>query len=121
MPNYTIECAECGKTEVVFRHLKQFGQWPRHCGQKMSQIVQAPNIMADIVPFQSVVTDVDSGRNPIIGSRPQLKDFERRNKCHQVGDDVKRTPKPFTPPPPVRNDLGKVVHEVLSRENKRGR
>ena len=122
MPNYTVECGKCGETREVFRSLAEHGEWPEHCGETMRQVIQPPQIMADIVPFQSVVTDRDSGKNPIISTRGQLKDFERRNKCHQIGTDIKTTPKPFVPPPPVKHDLARVTREVLSRkENKRGR
>lgn len=122
MPYYTVECGKCGESREVFRPLAEFGKWPEHCGKQMRQIVQPPQIMADIVPFKSVVTDVDSGRNPVISSRGQLRDFERRNRCHRIGDDPPSKPKPFTPPPPVRQDLTKVVREVLSKkEPNRGR
>lgn len=120
MPTYTVEC-ECGYSETIVLPLSQFGDWPFHCKERMTQRVCAPNLMPDIQAFRSIATDIDSGKNPIINTRSQLKDFERRNKCHQVGDDVRKAPKPWTPMPSVRKDLGKVVHEVLSKENKRGR
>lgn len=119
MPTYVLECIHCKEQEEIVLPLSEHGNWPSHCGKQMRSVIQAPmTIRGDIEPFQSVVTDIATGRLPVISSRKQLKEFEKRNGVHQVGTDVKAIPKPFVPPPKVRNDLGRVVHQVLSKGKK---
>ncbi len=52
---------------------------------KRSDAVTSPYFMADIAPFQEVVTR-EGGE---ISSRSTLRAFERSNNVRQVGDDFK--------------------------------
>lgn len=114
MPNYTVHCDACEYETTVFRTLENFGKWPRHCHKRMRQIVQPSQVVKDIEPFQSVVTDVATGKCPVITSRAHKQEFMRRNKLIEWGTE-KVKPKPWTSLDRPRGELKQAVHEVLGR------
>lgn len=94
MPNYTVACPRCGRVEVIFRALSEFGRWPPCCGETMTQVIAVPlAIRHDIAPFEAPVIDRATGKTAKIGSRRELKEFEARNNLVQIGTDVPRARK----------------------------
>ncbi len=118
MPTYTIACDICGLEKDIFRTVSEHGTWPKHCGTKMRQVLQPPQIMADIQPFRAPVIDITTGKRADIRSRNQLKEFERQNHCHQIGDDV-RPRKTITGPEGLKSDLHSAVQQAKAKHGRR--
>lgn len=87
MPTYTCKCVECGETQHVFRPLKDFGDWPKHCGRKMRHVIGKIHIIKDIEPYRAVARDERTGHVPVIKSRADHKEFLRVNGYEEVGSE----------------------------------
>jgi len=88
MPNYTVACDKCAKTQVIFRHVADHGAWPWCCRKKTRQILcSSHQIIKDIDPYRAVATDVATGKRPLIGGRASHREYLRRNGYVEVGND----------------------------------
>lgn len=86
MPIYLINCPRCGKQETIFRKLSEYNDLPECCGESMSRMICAPNVISDIQPYKSMVT------GEIITSRSQHKRHLQQHGCTEVGNES-MTPK----------------------------
>jgi hypothetical protein len=84
MPIYAIRCGSCGKTDEVFRSVKDYDNLPECCGQKMGRQVCAPMVAPDIQPYRSTVT------GELIGSRSAHREHLKRHNLVEVGNDKPR-------------------------------
>lgn len=118
MPVYTVQCSTCDSTREVHRNLMDFGKWPQCCGATMQQVIQAPQIMRDIDPYQAVATDVATGSAPVIRSRREHREFLKRNGYHEVGGEhhvQKRHPIDTV----TGREIKRVADDVIARKSRR--
>lgn len=87
MPLYRIHC-QCGHEEDVFRSIAEYDNLPDHCGIKMSRMVVAPMVIADIQPYRSMAT------GEMIEGRRQHKDHLKRNNLIEIGNEKQKESKP---------------------------
>lgn len=107
MPIYTVRC-DCGRTEDIYRQLKDYDDLPECCGKRMQRVVCAPLVIGDIQPYRSMVT----GR--MINSRSAHRSHLREHRLIEVGNETKYLkPKPLTPPPGLKETLIRVANEKL--------
>lgn len=71
-------------------------------------------IIKDIEPYPSVVTDIATGTAPIIRSRREHREFAKRNNLLEIGNEKLVKPKEptFTP---LRPQIVQALHEVKYR------
>lgn len=86
MPNYTFECVKCSAEKTVFLPLADIDKVQKHCRKPMIRVYKPLQIVSDIQPYQAVAVDLATGKPPHIGSRRQHKEFLRRNKYVEVGN-----------------------------------
>lgn len=97
--------------------------WPEQClghfGHRGESSIQ---IISDIQPYRAVATDIATGKAPIIGSRAEHRDFLKRNKYVEVGNEFNQGPrhKPIDIDGPGdrarrREDIRQAVREVTGR------
>lgn len=82
MPYYDIQCKTCGSVDTVFRKIAEYDDLPECCGAKMSRKVCAPNVIADIQPYRSMI----DGR--MIESRVEHRKHLKEHGCTEVGTDT---------------------------------
>lgn len=70
-------------------------------------------IIKDIDPYKAVGADIATGTAPVIGSRREHKEFLKRNKYIEVGNEQQPHKKPEFHP--VAPDLRRALEEVKSR------
>ncbi len=74
MPMYLVECRVCRVKTDIFRKIAEYDNLPDHCGGKMSRVMCAPAVHADLPPYVSPA----SGK--LINSRSaQAEDLKRTN------------------------------------------
>lgn len=106
MPLYRIGCECCGKTEDVFRSIKDYDDLPFCCGRKMGRRVTAPMVIADIQPYRSMAT------GEYVQGRRQHRDHLKRHGLIEVGNEkLENKPRPQTPD--LKSDIAQAVHQVL--------
>lgn len=85
MPVYPVKC-ECGHIEEVFRTLKDHGDWPDHCGVKMSRHLTPTNVMADMAEYRSPLD------GSIVRSRKHHRNHMRKHGVIEVGNEKLKKP-----------------------------
>lgn len=69
----------------IFRSLANYNDLPEHCDKPMQRVICAPMVIADIQPYQSMIT------GEMITSRSQHRNHLKANGCIEVGNE---TPNP---------------------------
>ena len=85
MPMYTTACAECGRKQVIFRHIAQRDADLPLCHGQMRRVIEAPAVQADLPGYQSPI----DGRW-IEGRRARTEDLKRNGCRPWEGMDVER-------------------------------
>jgi hypothetical protein len=75
MPIYTTRCGECGRKQVIFRHIDQRDSELPVCHGAMQRVLEAPTVQADLPGYTSPI----DGRW-IEGRRARAEDL-KRNGC----------------------------------------
>lgn len=95
--------------------------WPEACYGHFANRGAAASIqvISDIQPYRAVAADIANGNKPpIIRSRREHREFLKRNKYVEVGNEFNKPP----PPRPEiqidcpREDIRRAVREVLGRK-----
>src|SRR5581483_4506491 len=95
MPNYTFECARCGKQRHEVLSLVEHDKASfYHCKKPMFQVIGASQIVKDIEPYKAVAVDVATGKPPVITSRRTHREFLKRNGYVEIGNEPIRQRKP---------------------------
>lgn len=81
MPIYEIKCDKCGKTDDVFRTVANYDDLPECCGEMMHRVLYAPQVIADIQPYQSMKT------GEMITSRSHHKRHLKEHNLIEVGNE----------------------------------
>lgn len=74
MPMYTCVCDQCGRSEVIFRHIANRDSNLPACHGSMRRAVEAPTVQTDLPGYQSPI----DGRW-IEGRRARTEDLKRSN------------------------------------------
>lgn len=102
MPTYVYECPICeDRTEIVCP-VEERNKAPTHCGVRMDRIITAPLVQPDIQPYMAVAGDM-AGK--YIKSRREHKEFLKRNRFNEVGNEPIR---------PIKNDFRPGKGEIAS-------
>lgn len=102
MPVYAIKCSHCGSEQDIYRPLKDYDNLPDCCGQKMQRQITAPYVVADIQPYQSMVT------GEWIQSRSQHRAHLKQHGKIEVGNE--KLPEIKRPEPTgIKEDLNKAL------------
>lgn len=75
MPAYTVCCGACGRSQVIFRHIRNRDDDLPQCHGPMARIVEAPSVQTDLPGYQSPV----DGR--WIEGRVARNEDLKRNNC----------------------------------------
>jgi hypothetical protein len=92
--------------------------WPEACyGHFANRGAASIQIIADIQPYQAIAADVATGKPPPrIGSRREHREFLKRNKYVEVGNEWnKPRERPTVQIDSPREDIRRAVREVLGR------
>lgn len=89
MPLYDIICGKCGKKDEVFRRLAEIDSLPECCGEKMTRVISAPQVMGDIQPYKSMAT------GEMITSRTQHKRHLKQHGLIEVGNETMKPKKSY--------------------------
>lgn len=86
MPMYTTQCAECKRTQTIFRHVAtRDAELPVCHGAEMKRIVEAPAVQADLPGYTSPI----DGRW-VEGRVARTEDLKRNNCRPWEGMDTER-------------------------------
>lgn len=108
MPIYEFACA-CGAGTEVFCSVKERAtSIPYHCGKPMAQQISAPQVIADIAPYRSVID------GSIISSRSTHRTHLKQHGCVEVGNERLKPRKPV-PLPSCVPELRRAIQEVRSK------
>lgn len=104
MPTYVWECPICEDRTEIICPVEDRNNAPHHCGVRMSRVITAPLVQPDIQPYRAVAGDM-AGK--WIGSRREHKEFLKRNRFVEVGNEPIR---------PIKNDFrprkGEIAQEL---------
>lgn len=95
MPTYAYSCPRCNAERDEVRTIAERDNPPDCCGWPMRRVFSAPNVVPDIAPYISVAADKETGRCQHIRSRKQHREFLKRNRYEEMGNDAPRS-KPKT-------------------------
>lgn len=117
MPTYLWVCGKCviHRETVTTIHDRNTPQTCDRCGAQMEREITAPLSIPDIEPYIAVAGD-KAGQ--VIGSRRAHKEFLKRNRLVEVGNEPIRSTKEFRKTVTrreIRDELRRVVPEVLKR------
>ena len=119
MPTYVWRCPKCKRPrEVICSVASRNDPETCKCGTAMVREITAPMVQPDIAPYMAVTGD-KAGQ--MIGSRRAHKEFLKRNRLVEVGDAPVRdtkTMKKTTSRREIREELRRVVPEVLKKQRK---
>ncbi len=87
MPLYEYGCGICRAMEDHFRHIEQRNDAPLHCGKPMERHITPARVMGDIEPYFTVAADKETKKNLWIHSRKQHREYLKRNRYEEAGDD----------------------------------
>lgn len=105
MPIYLIRCPHCEAQREVYRSFREMDDLPECCGVPMERVICPSMVMADIQPYQSMIT------GEYITSRSRHRDHLRAHNCIEVGNEKLPTPGPLKSPPGLKEELVKVVNQ----------
>lgn len=77
MPIYKARCEQCGFVEAYVRPISFRDQIPEHCSERMTRIIEAPAVRADLPPYESPI----DGR--MIEGRAARREDLKRNNCRE--------------------------------------
>lgn len=84
MPLYDVKCDICAKHDEIYRAVKDYDDLPQCCGEKMHRMLSAPYVVADIQPYQSMVT------GEMITSRSQHRNHLKEHRMIEIGNEVQK-------------------------------
>ena len=113
---YSVECRKCGKERDLTLPLSEHGNWPICCGKKTYQVIKAKQIVPDIQPYMTVAADNETGKRQYITSRVKHKEFLKRNRLIEIGNEVQKQREvqhDFGPREKLREDIRRATRQVL--------
>lgn len=114
MPTYVFSCPHCDEIEEIITTVADRNNAPSHCGVRMDRVITAPHVNPDIQPYRAVAGD-RAGK--VIGSRAEHREFLKRNRFVEVGNEPIRPIKnDFRPKRgEIAEELKRVIPQVLKR------
>lgn len=105
MPIYATKCRHCGARQDVYRSLASYNDMPECCGSPVERQISAPYVIADIQPYQSMVT------GEYINSRSQHRAHLKQHGKVEIGNE--KPPVPKRPEPTgIKDDLLKSMAQL---------
>ena len=81
MPIYAVHCNQCGKDDDIYRTVAKYDDLPECCGQRMERVICAPQVIADIDPYVSMID------GSVITSRSKHREHLQAHGCVEVGNE----------------------------------
>lgn len=109
-PTYLWRCETCEEDIEVFRHLSDYKSPPEH-PHPVKRVLTVPYAMPDIAPYRAVAGDM---KGKFISGRREHREFLKRNRLVEVGDEPVRPTKEFRKNVYRRGELARDIKEAIA-------